>query len=103
MQLQGAIGAAAVRAREIGFAIQMRDEIAIGCIEAPHRGAEAMIASPLELEAGLKRQSIERCTDGLALDFDRARRQPPGALRAGGAKLDGANDRAVAVDAPHRS
>ena len=88
VQLQKAVCATTVRAREIGFAIQMADEIAIGCIEAPHRGAEAMIASPVELEAGLKRQSLERCTDGLALDFDRARRQPPHALRAGGAKLE---------------
>jgi hypothetical protein len=100
MQLQGAIGAAAVRAREIGFSIQMTGEIAIGGIETQHPGAEAMVASPLELEAGLEGQSIERCTDRLALDFQRARRQPTRALRARGAKLDGANDRAVAEDAP---
>jgi hypothetical protein len=62
-----------------------------------------MIASPLKLEAGLKRQFIERCTDGLALDFDRARPQPSRALGAGGAKLDGADDRAVTVDAPDGS
>ena len=39
------IRAAAVRAGEIAFSIQKADEIAIGGIETPHRGAEAMIAS----------------------------------------------------------
>src|SRR5262249_33363475 len=38
-----------------------------------------------------------------AIDFQRAGRQPSRALRAGAAKLDGADDGAVAVDAPDRS
>ena len=77
-------------------------EIAIGDVEAQHRATETMIAGPVELEAGLEGQFLERRTDRLALDFQRARRQPSRALRAGTAKLDGADDRAVTVDAPDR-
>src|SRR5690348_10123108 len=62
-----------------------------------------MVAGPVELEAGLEGDALERCTYRPAIYFQRAGRQPGRALRAGAAKLDGADDGAVCVDAPDRS
>src|SRR5262245_47775452 len=60
-----------------------------------------MVAGLPELEARLEGHVLERCTDRLALHFQRSRRQPSRALRVRPAKLECADDRAVAIDAPN--
>jgi len=78
-------------------------EIAIGNIEAQQRAAEALVAAPAELEAGLEWHALERRTDSLTFDFQRPRRQRSDVLWTGTAKLDGAGDRAITVYAPDGS
>jgi len=78
-------------------------EVAKGEVEAQHRAAKTTIAGSIELEAGLKGDALERRTYRLAIDFQSARRQPSQALRTSSAKLDGADDGTVSVDATDSS
>src|SRR5215467_8111530 len=72
-------------------------EIAIG---KPHpRAAEAAVIGLLDMEARLKRHALERRANCLASGPECARWQRYRALRSRAADLDGADDRAVAIDA----
>src|SRR5262245_4853644 len=71
-------------------------EVAIG--KAHPRATEAVVIGLLEMEARLERHALERCTNGLASDPERSRRQGDRACRSRAAELDGANDRAVTID-----
>src|SRR5262249_28820202 len=69
-------------------------------IAKPHpRAAEAALIQLLEMKARLERHAAERRADRLAPDPQRSRRQPYRPHRSRAAELDGADDRAVAVDA----
>jgi hypothetical protein len=72
-------------------------EVAIG--KAHPRAAEAVVICLLDMEARLERHALERCTNCLASDPERSRRQRYRACRSRAAELDGANDRAVTIDA----
>src|SRR5262245_54128649 len=72
-------------------------EVAIG--KAHPRAAEALAICLLDMEARLERHALERCTNGLASDPERSRRQRYRALWSNAAELDGAHYRAVAIDA----
>src|SRR5262245_48686454 len=72
-------------------------EVGIG--KAHPRAAETVVICLLEMEARLERHALERCTNCLASDPERSRRQCYRALRSHAAELDGANDRAVTIDA----
>src|SRR5262249_25068924 len=72
-------------------------EIAIG---KPHpRAAEAVVIGLFDMEARLKRHALERRADCLASGPECARWQRYRALPSRAAELDGADDRAVAIDA----
>src|SRR5215467_10687643 len=71
-------------------------EVAIG--KAHPRAAEAVVICLLDMEARLERHALERCTNCLASDPDRSRRQRYRACRSHAAELDGADDRAVTID-----
>src|SRR5262245_23462408 len=72
-------------------------EIAIG---KPHpRAAEAAVISLLDMEARLEWHALERPANCLASNPERPRRQRYRALRSRAAELDGADDRAVTIDA----
>src|SRR5262249_13343238 len=72
-------------------------EIGIG---KPHpRAAEAVVIGLFDMEARLKRHALERRADCLASGPECARWQRYRALRSRAAELDGADDRAVAIDA----
>src|SRR5215510_3130467 len=73
-------------------------EVAIG--KAHPRAAEAALIQLLEMKARLERHAPKRRADRLAFCPQRSRRQPYRAHRSRAAELDGADDRAVAVDAP---
>src|SRR5262245_25677313 len=75
-------------------------EVAIG--KAHPRAAEALAICLLDMEARLERHALERCTNGLASDPERSRRQRYRALWSNAAELDGADDRAVTIDAGRR-
>src|SRR6516225_6929040 len=71
-------------------------EIAMG---KPHpRAAEAAVIGLLDMEARLKRHAPERRANCLASGPECARWQRYRALRSRAADLDGADDRAVAID-----
>src|SRR5262245_50992087 len=72
-------------------------EVAIG---KPHpRAAEAAVIRLLDMEARLERHALERPANCLASDPECARRQRYRALRSRAAELDGADHRAVTIDA----
>src|SRR5262245_23823576 len=72
-------------------------EVAIG--KTHPRAAEAALIQLLEMKARLERHAAERRAERLAPDPQRSRRQPYRSHRSRAAELDGADDRAVAVDA----
>src|SRR5262245_37778135 len=72
-------------------------EVAIG--KAHPRAAEAALIELLEMKARLEQHAPKRRADRLALYPQRPRRQPHRPHRSGAAELDGADDRAVAVNA----
>src|SRR5262245_54600211 len=71
-------------------------EVAIG--KAHPRATEAVVICLLDMEARLERHALERCTNCLASDPERSRRQRYRACRSHAAELYGANDRAVTID-----
>src|SRR5262245_16655770 len=71
-------------------------EVGIG--KAHPRAAEAVVICLLDMEARLERHALERCTNCLASDPERSRRQCYRACRSRAAELDGADDRAVTID-----
>src|SRR5215471_5030365 len=83
----GGLAAAAVRT----------GEVAIG--EAHPRAAEAAVIGLLDMEARLERHALERRANCLTFNPERPRRQRYGPLRSRAAELDGADDRAVTIDA----
>src|SRR6266700_5393882 len=83
----GELAASAVRA----------GEVAIG--EAHPRAAEAAVIGLLDMEARLERHALERRANCLASDPERPRRQRYRACRSRAAELDGADHRAVSIDA----
>src|SRR5262245_30616159 len=72
-------------------------EVAIG--KAHPRAAEAALIQLLEMKARLEQHAPKRRADRLAFYPQGSRRQPHRPHRSGAAELDGADDRAVAVDA----
>jgi len=77
----------------MGNVMSRRVKIAIG--KAHPRAAKTAVIGLLEMDA----HALERCTNGLASDPERSRLQRYRALRSRAAELDGADDRAVAIDA----
>src|SRR3954452_7094304 len=74
-------------------------EIAVGKAESRDRAAEAHLAGPVEIEAGLERQAADRRAVAVAARSQRAGRQHHIAARSLAAGLDVAGDRTVRVDA----
>src|SRR6266403_1530727 len=72
-------------------------EVAIG--KAHPRAAEAVVICLLDMEARLERHALERRANCLASNPERPRRQRYCACRSRAAELDGADDRAVTIDA----
>src|SRR5262245_38077870 len=72
-------------------------EFAIG---KPHpRAAEAAAIRLIDLEARLERHALQRRANCLTFNPERPRRQRYRPLRSRAAELDGADDRAVTIDA----
>src|SRR5262249_62306487 len=65
-------------------------EVAIG--KAHPGAAEAAVIGLLEMEARLERHALERCTNGLASDPERSRRQGDRAWRSRARQLDGGDE-----------
>src|SRR5213595_2018544 len=72
-------------------------EVAIG--KTHPRAAEAAVIGLLDVEARLERHALERRANGLTSDPERSRRQRYRACPSRAAELDGADQRAVTIDA----
>jgi hypothetical protein len=72
-------------------------EVAIG--KAHPRAAKAALGGLFEVETRLERHALERRANCLASDPERSRRQRYRACRSRAAELDGADHRAVTIDA----
>src|SRR5882762_6953507 len=72
-------------------------EVAIG--KAHPRAAEAVVICLLDMEARFERHALERRANCLASNPERPRQQRYCACRSRAAELDGADDRAVTIDA----
>src|ERR1700751_3509649 len=91
------IGMRRVSARAHAGNTHAAGEVAIG--KAHPRAAEAALIELLEMKARLERHALERGAHRPAALPPRPRRQPHRPHRPRAAELDGADDRAVAIDA----
>src|SRR4051812_40125410 len=86
-------------------------EIAIGEAHAGDRALKAAVVLPDQIEAGLERNALQRCADGLPAHLQRIAGKPDVARRPGARELDRSGGAAVlenaaraarAIEAPER-